>query len=328
MDDYIRAWTEIIAHCQFDNTYKMAWAKSLLELSVFAEEFGESPVTFLFADIAALCLKHYWNQTIYFDLIQGSNLKKIPEIHTHAKVLIARYREETRDLSPKRFERVDFESLGMKEDHRTAVKRTVRTLKKDVCWRFPSLRRLTHLLYGLDKSQGTVTLQGRQLAKLKEFSEVLSALINYRWAQILEQFNHSPRISAKVRVMLDDEEIRRSPLRGFRKYLDVLDGGGSRRCFHCGMPISENDLSIDHVIPWSFLFSDDLWNLVYCHKGENSAKSNTVPDEKMIAKLEERNQMLLPRLMNTKYGNRKATDELRLAIEKDYVRKFWIACRG
>jgi hypothetical protein len=33
MDDYIRAWTEIIAHCNFDNTYKMAWAKSLLELS-------------------------------------------------------------------------------------------------------------------------------------------------------------------------------------------------------------------------------------------------------------------------------------------------------
>ena len=33
-------------------------------------------------------LKYYWNQTIYFDLIQGSNLSKPPEFITEVKLNI------------------------------------------------------------------------------------------------------------------------------------------------------------------------------------------------------------------------------------------------
>ena len=51
--------------------------------------------------------------------------------------------------------------------------------------------------------------------------------------------------------------------------------------------LNDNDLSIDHVIPWSYLFSDDLWNLVYVKKSENSSKSNRIPPEEMIIKLEQ-----------------------------------------
>ena len=53
----------------------------------------------------------------------------------------------------------------------------------------------------------------------------------------------------------------------------------------------DNELSIDHVIPWSYLFSDDIWNLVYMKKSENSSKSNKIPSEKTILNLEKRNKI-------------------------------------
>ena len=93
---------------------------------------------------------------------------------------------------------------------------------------------------------------------------------------------------------------------------------------YCGHEIVENDLSVDHVIPWSYMFSDDLWNLVYCHKGENSEKSNRLPSEEDIARLEQRNNLLLTCMSN----NSKDYDQLQIAIEKDYVRKFWISFKG
>jgi hypothetical protein len=72
------------------------------------------------------------------------------------------------------------------------------------------------------------------------------------------------------------------------------------------------------------MFSDDLWNLVYCHKGENSEKSNRLPSEEDIGRLEERNKQLLDRMQN----NNKDYDQLQIAIEKDYVKKFWISFKG
>ena len=98
-------------------------------------------------------------------------------------------------------------------------------------------------------------------------------------------------------------------------------------CFLSGAPISPRNLAIDHVIPWSYLYADDLWNLVYVDRRENSAKSNRIPTDAEIIKLEARNNKLL-QLLTQNVGRDKHIAELKNAIEKDYVRRFWIGCRG
>jgi CRISPR/Cas system Type II protein with McrA/HNH and RuvC-like nuclease domain len=140
---------------------------------------------------------------------------------------------------------------------------------------------------------------------------------------MLEGFNYSPRISRKVRA-IDEDGIKRASLKKFHKHLDLMNVNGERLCFYCGKKIADNEISVDHVIPWSFMFTDDLWNLVYCHKGENSEKSNRLPNEIDIERLEQRNISLLTRMQN----NSKDYDQLQIAIEKDYVRKFWISFKG
>ncbi|MFV8830524.1 hypothetical protein [Alkalihalobacterium sp. APHAB7] len=61
MNDYIKTWHDLIINCNFDNTYKMAWGKALVELSVNTNICDDNNDVFMFEfnDIAKLCLKYY-----------------------------------------------------------------------------------------------------------------------------------------------------------------------------------------------------------------------------------------------------------------------------
>ena len=102
---------------------------------------------------------------------------------------------------------------------------------------------------------------------------------------------------------------------------------GPKDAFTLHKNLQEGDVSIDHVIPWSFMYSDDLWNLVYCHKSVNSRKSNRIPTQSEIEKLKQRNTRLYQAVL-TKSPNSKVAQDIKIAIDKEYVMKFWLACKG
>ena len=155
-------------------------------------------------------------------------------------------------------------------------------------------------------------------------SDLLLELINYRWTQILETCNSSPKIANKVRGT-DREKIKRSSLKKFHKYLDLENP--ERICFLTNTKIEEGKVSVHHVIPWSYLYSDDLWNLVYTNIDANREQLNKLPTENMIKQLEKRNSNILE-VMKINLIKGKQTAELERVIQSDYVRKSWIGCKG
>ena len=118
-----------------------------------------------------------------------------------------------------------------------------------------------------------------------------------------------------------DNEPKRNNLKPFRRYLDLVNP--EHICFVSGKKIDEGDLSIDHIIPWSYMYSDDLWNLVYVNKSINSSMSNRIKKDEIKNKLIKRNKTLLQMLDEKNVSNREV-EKLRLAIDKDYVELFWI----
>jgi hypothetical protein len=310
MEKYIEQLTKVIRNCSMENTYKMSWIRSLVEWSV---KYPRKQ-NIHFKELSPLIFKYYWNQTIFFNLNQGPNPLKKPEIHQIVLKEIERYQKKY-DFKPVFFTRVD-------NKIEIDVDKISNTLKSDVCWRFPILGKKSYNFYELDRQNFRLKLHHPEL--LKKYSEILFELINYRWVKKLELLNSSPRISKKVDGS-DREDIRRGNLTKFKSYLDLENP--NQKCFITNKKLDDNDLSIDHVIPWSYLFSDDLWNLVYVKKSENSSKSNRIPSEKTIIKLEKRNNNLL-RLMKRKDISDKQTEELELSINKDYVREFWYGCKG
>ncbi|WP_051776106.1 HNH endonuclease [Paenibacillus tyrfis] len=179
-------------------------------------------------------------------------------------------------------------------------------------------------VYNYDRNADFLDIATDNMKELKENSLIVFDAINYRWSQMLENFNHSPRICKKVKI-IDEDKVRRKPLIKF--FQRIASENPDHICFHCGKKIIDETPAIDHVIPWSYLYSDDLWNLVYSHQTCNSSKSNIIPSETTIQRLEERNSRLLAILMNQGQKN-KHISELEMAINNGLVRKFWISCQG
>lgn len=324
---FLDNWYNILRNCNYDNTYKMSWAKAIVEIGLETNYSNNNDlIEITLEQIAHKIIKYYWNQTIFFNLIQGSNPLKPPKIISITKELIEKYQDELLTMQPVRFERIEylFENNAVLFKHYTkAIKKIVSTLKSDVSYRFLNISGKKILgIYQYKKGDNKLYIKKENLKLLKSNSQNIFDTINYRWSLILETFNSTPRICKKVKI-IDDIDIKRRPLNRFMKYLDL--DNQQHRCFICGDRIDNTLLSIDHVIPWSYLYSDDLWNLVYTHKSCNSAKNNIIPEERFIRKLEERNRRLLNILDGQSVD--KNIEELRLAVGSNYVRKFWIGCQ-
>ena len=310
MDDYIEQFAFLIRNGDMQNTYKAGWARAIVESC----ELNPKAAVFHFEELAQKVFGYYWNQSIFFSLEQGPNPKKRPEIHQIVVEEIQRY-QQSYGYKPELFSRIE-------NRIDVPVTRISSVLTKDVCWRFLKVAEETYNIYDLDRENLTISVLQPEL--LRKHANTLFDLINYRWTQKLEEFNHVPRVSKKVQGT-DRKGIRRGSLAKFQKYLDLENP--NRECFITGAPLSKNNLSIDHVLPWSYLYSDDLWNLVYVDKHRNSSKSNQIPDESQIKKLENRNRRLLELVQDGKFDD-KHTDELALSLRNDLVRKFWVGCKG
>lgn len=92
--------------------------------------------------------------------------------------------------------------------------------------------------------------------------------------------------------------------------------------FYIGDELKPDDISVDHVIPWSFMYSDDIWNLVLTSKSHNSYKSNHIPSKEVIEQLTQRNKALIETIDNSKYK-----EELNIAIMNNYVDKFYLSMK-
>ncbi|MHA1360476.1 MAG: HNH endonuclease domain-containing protein [Candidatus Helarchaeota archaeon] len=317
-------------NCTVTNTYKMAWARALVDL---ADEVGfslqpDQKVTITLERIAERFLNYYWNHTAFFNLKQGP---LTPIIVSYVKDLVERYNSIQNSQVPKRYEKVNFQK-ELRSDFESCVKKIVARLKVDVSYRFLKLMgKDFSWMYDYKKSSDTLEIKAKYLRVLKENRNLLYPIINARWAQIIEGFDYSPRINKKVRF-LDDVKFQRTALSHFKKWLDLENP--SHICFLCETAITKSDLSIDHVIPWSYLFEDNLWNLVYVHRSCNSAKSNRIPDEASINKLRDRNLRFLD--IFDKQGffsgkqrkGMKVAEDLKFAIDNNLVFKFWIGCKG
>ena len=310
MNLYLKKTLDLINNGSMDNTYKMSWIRSIVET---CEKNPKKKIHF--DDLSKLIFKYYWNQCIFFNLNQSHNRKKKPEI-----IQIVEKSIEDYQLLKGSKKKVTF--LRVEKDVKIPDTKISSVLKKDVCERFLNLGKQTHKIYDYDLTKREIVVL--KPGVLKTYSDILYNAINYRWTQELETMDGSPRISKKIKGVDRDQLPRRGNLNIFREFIEIENP--KRKCFLTGKSIS-GTASIDHVIPWSYMYSDDLWNLVYVLPKENSSKSNRLPNKELIEKLKRRNMKLL-KFMKKKGINNKLKEELELAIKNDFVDKFWIGCKG
>lgn len=314
MDGYIKKWFDILNGMSNDNTYKLAWGRAIIEC-ISADESIELNNSYRihFTRIAYHMMKYYWNQTFFFNLKQSANNDKIPVVVQYTKELINYYMSNISKI-PVWFDK------GITKIPNELIEKTVNDiadiLKENVSWRFSYVNHEFLQIYDLNLEEMYIDFDKENHAYLKSFAEILIQLFNYKWAQLLEKYNTQPRIVSKVKGS-SDNKLKRNNLSKYKEILLQLYNDEIRD-FYTDELIDTKEVSVDHFIPWSYMYSDDLWNLVITSKSRNSSKSNNPPTEEYIAKLEERNRKLLEIVQDSKQK-----EELIESLEHHYITKFY-----
>ena len=306
-----------------ENTYKLAWGRAIIEC-IYSDSFtykNNEAIVFL-EDIAKCMLKYYWNQLFFFNLKQSPSRidNRQPYIVQYTNELIEKYKKKTNSAIPVWFDKAETE-LSAKE-LANSIKKIANILPNDVSWRFKRLGDEVVPLYEYDEKKRShkVVFNKDDVDLIKEYALIISKLLNYKWAQLLEKFNYAPKIASKVNN-ISEAKLKRESLLKYKKELMKQFEDGVAIDFYSGKPLPDNDISVDHVIPWSFMYSDDIWNLVLTSKSHNSSKSNSIPSENIIKKLKERNEKIVD-LLGPSFSS-----EMKEAITNNYVDKYYFECR-
>lgn len=331
--EFLNNYRKAITQGRNENTYNLAWAKAIVELSLEVPDSATGLITIPLEAMTKCFLKYYWDLEFFFSLKQGKNPNKSPDFLRLVQDLIIKFQEVVGNNTPTFFKNAEtsLEEHPLREIvNRIIEKKGLAILKKEVCPRFLSVGPEDLKLYKYTKGDDYIQIKAQNILELKQESEVISDVIHLRWAQLLEDWNFSPKIASKLKVITleGQEDIKkRRNLNWTHALLELYNPG--RKCFLCPRKL-DTKIDVHHVLPFSFMFSDDLWNLVFTHKECNMAKSNAIPNTAEIKGLKERNKNLLAILQKRKEkGSQdikreaKTLTEMEIALEHGYVEKFF-----
>ena len=186
INEYINNWITVIEQMNNDNTYKLAWGRAILECISFDKyKIKNNNVIIEFDDISECMIKYYWNQLFFFNLKQAPYKDKYPVICKDTIKLIDEYKNTFNTVIPSWFD--EAKSKLNTEFYKRIVKHVSKTLHENVCWRFKIINKESLDLYRYNKKDGSIIIINiDELNLLKEYGIILSKLLNYKWAQLLE----------------------------------------------------------------------------------------------------------------------------------------------
>lgn len=249
-------------------SYKPALLKALVRCARHSDDLHQPLLA-----IGREFTKLYWNQTVVYHLRQASALSKESEAVRRIREVAVQYQTHLLSELP--------ESGRDSIDAQMSKVLTINVLEAF----HVSKPEAMQPLYEWKRGWNHVKFSPESHRFLKDCSSALELVANFYWAEFLESCNRlAPRIVQKV----SRDGATRRPLKG---YFKILFTETPAECFYCGSAfMAEAPPAVDHVIPWSFLLEDDLWDLVLACVSCNSRKSDWLPEHKYLDKLMSRNK--------------------------------------
>lgn len=295
----------ILKHGNKANTYKFALARALVEYC------RDTPSGTIERDIpysyfAGKFLEYYWHQEYKYHIKQDFQTERSPKV-------VQAIRRVFKTNLYSAFDQITDEE---KQQGRDIILRDVfghaRSKTSLVVPKFQNIAqggrsKLDKVFYDYDDDAKIVRLRPEAFDFFKSNHVILSMAILSEWAKFLEKINKSlPMLVAKI----EQDEIRRGPLGPYRDmYLEH-----TCHCFYCGDRLETGYIDVDHFLPWSYIFEDQMWNLVLACIRCNSKKSASLPQEEFCHEIIKRNHTyrerireldLSLRIIDTRFGWKK-----------------------
>jgi len=277
--ELLREFIGIITRGSKSNTYKFALARAILDFCKNNDGFirecilSGRQIQIDYAYLAEYFIKCYWYQE-KFRIRQNFDPAKLPNI-----IQILREEFFSRQSQPANYDEVPTE---LKQHAREKVLRQVFGKEKNstsqVVPRFQNIRHgnksvKKEIFYINDEKNHRILFRPTAMEFFARYRVILDKFVVLEWAKFLENIRSTPGIVSKI----EEPRFDRRSLQPSQKILEKF----FYNCFYCGCSFEHPKIvmHVDHFIPFSFLFNNELWNLVLACKNCNCNKSDSLPLE-------------------------------------------------
>jgi len=261
---------------QFSNSYKFALLRSL---AAYGTKSGHGAETIEVEWLAERFIEFYWPLALRFNIRQATVSNRDP--------VVMHYIRDERDalkLSPE---------MTLPTYRKKHPKRYLNLKSKVVSNAFEHVIPRLHTVGSGKVSPRLYSTTGQNIcvaAKARTFLQqnhkAIDLLAIGSWVKFTEKFTSAPRLYEKIQGL----PPKRSSPKTYKEFFQSTLGDDE--CFYCGGAIMPQP-HVEHVIPWTFVAEDKVWNLVLSCKDCNSEKSSRVPTKKFVNKLVKRNEAIL-----------------------------------
>ena len=300
-DETFRAtFLNILTHGSKDSTYQFAFARFLLD---YSKDNDKPKVPF--SKISEYFLEYYWHQICNAKIKQTrkDHIKK-PEI---TKLILKEFKleyyaqiyekikqdesekvEKCQDeIRKKCFKDVTyaFQNLSDKSEKKIFFKYSISKITPRYYFDKKGQKRRRSDKIEIDLSKG-ITLNSKAIDFFRRFHATLSRVVILEWARFLESRNPGfPQLISTIEAQIPPRNLTTE-----RKHLSKFQ----KKCFYCTKKLSNSDVEVhvEHVIPFSYIKHNQMWNLVLACKDCNLEKMASLPEpkQKWLKKLSKRNK--------------------------------------
>ena len=179
-------------------------------------------------------------------------------------------------------ENVGFQSLS-EQDRNEITKRVMAECKKCVVGAL--YNDFEGKMYAFSLRGNGIFLSDDSYRFISKYKMEIEKLNYYAWARFLEKVNDD---DALIRV-LEKLDMATPQRKDLSMYRDILFNEFQEDCcFYCGKKLEQN-VHVDHFIPWAFVKNDNLWNFVLACPKCNIRKSGSLVSRDYIIKIGHRN---------------------------------------
>jgi hypothetical protein len=259
----------------------------------------------------------YWKAIILYGLNQstykialGKTLVTFSKVNKDkvtweelSKEFLTQYRDRLKNKMPQQLtpgRRTVMETISLKLDTNAisfndAVKEVGENAFGDVLPRFHNLLNIpdTKDLFFEFNDKESLTIKDSAFRIFENSIDEIEDELDSRWSLI----------EAACSIKVDNYELGNEILKTYiekgeeRKNITgnipFLQGYQSNTCFYCAEHLPRDDIHVDHVIPWSVIHHNEIWNLVLSHSFCNESKSDNLVGSHFINKLILRNENIM-----------------------------------
>lgn len=191
MKKYVEEFVRVINHINNNNTYKAAWALSILDC-IEQKEVQKEDDTIIIEEyfIVKHLFKYYWNLNVVFDIHQGGFLV--------IEKIIEEIKQEVPGDQKKSFKEVDDYLKQDQIRYERLLFRIIHTVNQNVAYRFLNLYKEKVKLYQFDAEKKVLRFQASDIQALQEEMDLVKNLLIFKWAKYLEHFNEEGQMIHKL----------------------------------------------------------------------------------------------------------------------------------